>query len=176
LNCGWPTRKLYGAGRQVLRLVHHHQDPPPGPVLGHQERFEGAQQRRLVVAVRRHAECGQDHPKGVVGVDIAGDDLGREETRLVQFGEKLADQRGLAGPDIARDHDEAFVLLQAIAQVRQGLVVVLARKEEAMVRPQFEGRTDQPVKVLEHQNTIRTPKVREFSVYSSLALSATRVV
>src|SRR5439155_26533804 len=83
--------------------------------------------------------------------DVGGGDLGSE------LGEEGAQERRLAGADVARDADEAARLLEAEAQVRHGLGVLRGEKEVTRVRRQPERRVVEPEKALVHPRPPRIP-------------------
>ena len=84
--------------------------------------------------------------------DIIAFDLGRNELdyghpRRIEPLHEQADQRGFAGADFAGHDDEAFCLLQAIAQIRHRLFVRAAFEPESRVGRQREGRCGQAVMI-----------------------------
>ncbi|MEZ6194475.1 MAG: hypothetical protein R3F20_01930 [Planctomycetota bacterium] len=58
----------------------------------------------------------------------------------LEVAQERAAERRLAGPDLSRDHREPLAGLHGVEELGEGLVVALAREEEARVRRVVEGR------------------------------------
>ena len=67
--------------------------------------------------------------------------------------EQAAHHRRLAGADLAGDDDEAFVLVQAVFEVRHRAPVLPAAEEERRVGIELEGLAGEPVEGFVHERT-----------------------
>src|SRR5262245_14991432 len=68
----------------------------------------------------------------------------------VEAPQQRAEQRGLAGPDLAGQHDEALALAHAIDQLRQRLAMARRLEEELGIRSRTERRLVQAVELEVH--------------------------
>jgi hypothetical protein len=71
----------------------------------------------------------------------------RREARHVQPLEHRTAHRGLAGPDVTRQDDDAFFAADGLQQQLQGGIVRGTQIQKTRIRRQRERRLDEPVKV-----------------------------
>src|SRR5687767_4472784 len=124
-------------GAQVLRFVHDQQRPAALGALPDEELAEIAQQQRLRLARRIHAELDQDRFEQLPWLERRVDQT-RDHRPVVQPSEDALQQRRLAGADIPRDDDEARAALDAVPDGIQRLPVHAAQIQVFRVRAQRE--------------------------------------
>ncbi len=74
--------------------------------------------------------------------------------------QEAAHDRGLAGADLAGHHDEAFVLMQAVLEIRHRAPVLAAPEVERGIRVELEGLVGQAVEGFVHGGAVRTARGR----------------
>ena len=135
LEVGEQPDLLEYLGREVLRLVDHGNRAPTAAVGLEQVGVECLRECSAAVGRfgQRDVELLEDH-----GQEFRGRELRVEHERNIGlFGHALqqaANECRLAGADLAREHDEAVALRDAVDQVRERLRVTLAHEEIARVR------------------------------------------
>ena len=88
---------------------------------------------------RSAAQSLRDQTKHVVPFDLRAHDVDRREPGPINRGKQMANQRRLAGADIAGDDDEALTLRQPVAEIRHRLAMRPALVPETRVGRQLEG-------------------------------------
>ena len=130
----------------------------PGQVLGLVDDQDDAAARLVLLQQDwlRASTCGPP-PLGKGDLEVAEHDLEKllegqvrveDEHGLdarAQPRQDVADQRGLPGPHLAEDQDEAPPLLDPVGDVRERLLVRLAREQVLRVRGEPERALPQPV-------------------------------
>ncbi len=173
-SAGWPIRTTWSrrvvfvstveitricsstSGGQVLRFVDDEHAPPADRMQRQQEVVERA--REVVargrdgpsaadVVARDHAEVEQDLAQQLVHRQ-EGVEHQRRERRLVEPRQQRPGDRGLAGADVAGEHDHAFVPARRVEQLADGLLVRFAQIEEMRVGRQRERRLREAVVLL----------------------------
>jgi len=145
--------------RQVLRLVD---DQHRAAVNGHQRQQEFVQRADQLVLARggdasaahaftRHdAEIEQDLAQQLLDREERVEDERREDARIELLEQGAADGR-LAGADVARQDDEAFLAADGLLELGDGLFVRFAAIEKPRIRRQRERRLYEAVILLVHR-------------------------
>ena len=108
------------------------------------------QQIRFLDVLRAQPERRRDEAQRVLGVDLRADEIAGDHLLRIQLVEQAAHDRGLARADIAGDHDESLVLVQAVLEVRHRAPVLAAAEVERRIRIELEGFAGEAVESLVH--------------------------
>ena len=126
-----------------LCLVDHDHGQTPRLALREEMRVQGIHDVDLALAGRRHPELARDPLQQVLPGQRRVEDVGRRHLGA-EVGEEGAQQRRLAGADVAADADEPARLDEPGAQVREGLRVLGGEVEVARVGCQPKRRIGEP--------------------------------
>ena len=139
---------------EVLRLV----DDQQRALVFHrdlaQERLERAQQHRFADRAYRKTESDPDRAKNVVGVEMRADELCRHDLLAVELLQKTANDRRLAGADLAGNDDEALALIQPVLKISECALVPAAAEKERRIGIQLKRLTRQLVERLVHVQSV----------------------
>ena len=135
----------------MLGLIHDDDDVPTRQVLFQEEAPELVEQLDLLGAVVRDAEFRQQRLQQLDVAQRRVDDPRRDVLRA-EFTQGRIEHRGLAGPDLARDDDEAVVIHQGEAHVGRRARVLLRHEQEFGVRREVERAAVQLEEVVIHSN------------------------
>jgi len=138
LEIGQHPQLLDGAGGQVLRFVDDEQCPLALLADGHQESFEREQQVRLLDVFRAQPERRRNEPQCIVGIHLRADQIAGHDLFRVELVEQAPHDRCLARADVAGYDDEAFVLVQAVLEVRHRAPVLATAEVERRVGIELE--------------------------------------
>ncbi len=138
------------ARREVLRFVDDEQRALP--LLAHrdEEGLERKQQIRFFDVLRAQSERRCHETQRVFGVDLRADEVACDDLLRVELVEQAAHDRGLAGPHVAGDDDEPFILMQPVFEIRHGAPVLPAAEVEGGIRIELEGFPREPVEGFVH--------------------------
>ena len=124
-------------GSEPLGFVDNKAGTPPIPETTMEKGFDAAQQGCLVVggAVCRHAERRSHQAQQIVIIDAGRREPSAYQPAVVdQRCPEMPEHRRLAGTDFPRYDDEAFLLAQAIVEVRHRFTMRVALIKEAYRR------------------------------------------
>ncbi len=133
-----------------LRLVDDQQGTPPGARGGMQAALDPGEQLGLGHAVGIEVEPVRHHAQQVVGLDLGRGDADGEQALAIDRRHQMADERGLAGADLAGDDDEALTLRQAITKIGHRLFVRRRVEPETRIWRQLERSAAQSVMFVVH--------------------------
>ena len=157
VDVGEHPELLERLGREVLRLVEDQHGAPAGGVFLDQEVLELGEELHVAgVGLGRHPERHQHPVQELAAVALGVGDQPDGEV-LGQAPEQVAQQRGLAGADLAGDHRDRRMRQHAVLEHRVGAGVVLRPVEEVGVGQERERPLGQPeVLVVDRQRTRHT--------------------
>ncbi len=157
VDAGEQPQFLDRRGTQVLGLVHDDHDVTPGQVLLEEVRAQLVEQLHLPVAVVGDAELRQ---QALQQLDVGEGRVRkpRDDVIRAQLLERRIEHGGLAGADLARDHDEAVVVHQREAHVGHGARVLVRQVKESRVRREVERPTRQVEEFLVHPALFPAPR------------------
>src|SRR6266850_652293 len=143
------AHRLQRLHREVLRLVDDQDRAQPLPVLVDEELVELEQPLGVGGAHRLHAPVVQDVLQQPLGGEGGVVHVGHVRVAVEPL-QQRAQERGLAGPDLAAQHDEALALAHSIEELRQGFAVPARLEQELGVRRRREGRLAEAVELEVH--------------------------
>src|SRR5215813_7923164 len=129
---------LEGFETQVLGLVEGQHGVLTGPAPVDQEVVQGDEPLDVGLTGLGDAEVLEHVLENSLEGQGRVEDEGRGTVTL-QAAQERAQERGLAGADLAREEDEPLVLLDPVEQLRERLPVPGRRVEEARIRRGVEG-------------------------------------
>src|SRR5690606_20192851 len=104
----------------------------------------------LVDGRQVQAEGLRRQAQEIVGIDLGGDDLARDDVALLDAAQQAANEGGLAGAHLARDDDEALLLVQPVLEESASAAVPPAAEEEVGIRCQLERSRREAEELLVH--------------------------
>ncbi len=123
---------------EVLRLVHDQDGGAAGGGLVEQELIQREKDFGFRPAVALQVEIIGDHFEELVGADAGVENAGEFDAVGVELVAEAFEQGGLAGADLAGEHDEAFAAVDAVDQVCERLFVLGASVKEGRIRTEVE--------------------------------------
>src|SRR5215813_1961848 len=129
---------LEGFEAQVLGLVEGQHGVLTGPAPLDQEVVQGDEPLNVGLTRLDDAEVLEHVLENSLEGQGRVENKGRGAVAL-ETAQERAQERSLAGADLAREEDEPLVLLDAIEQLRESLPVPGGRVEEAQIRVGIEG-------------------------------------
>ena len=150
LEVGQHAQLFERADREVLSLVDDQQRATAVARFLVQEQFDRRQIGGLVATRHIEPEAARSDVDHLFAVERAGDDFAHGQAFVVELLFQVRDQRRLARADLAGNHDEAFALVQTIAEIAQRLLVRNALEVERRVGRKLEGPLAEAVEFFVH--------------------------
>src|SRR6266480_590984 len=139
-----------GLRRQVLRLVDDQQASLALAGMRGEQGLERKEQLRLGKLLRPDSKGGCDHAQRIFRIQLRANETGGDHLLGIQFGEEIANQRRLSGPDLSGDDDESLALMQPVFDKRHRAPVLPAVEVELRIRIELERLSGESVERFVH--------------------------